>query len=150
MPRSSPRLFNRAFGFTLLEIMVVVVIIGILAAIAAINVFPNVGIAERTAAKAEIKTIAGALDMYRLDNFTYPSTEQGLSALVQKPGGQPEAPNWRQGGYLSTGLPKDPWQRPYLYLHPGQQGEVDVYSLGADGKPGGEGNNADIGSWQKE
>jgi general secretion pathway protein G len=87
-----------------------------------------------------------ALNLYRLDNFVYPSTEQGLQALVQKPAGSPEARNWKAGGYLDR-LPKDPWGREYAYLSPGQRGEIDVYSLGLDGQPGGEGENADVGNW---
>ena len=138
-----------ARGFTLLEIMVVVVIIGILAALIAPNVIGNVGKAQIERVKADVKSLGTTLEMYNLDNFTFPSTEQGLAALVSKPGGQPEAPNWRSGGYLSGGLPKDPWGTPYQYLQPGQHGTFDVYSLGADRRAGGEGENADIGNWAK-
>ena len=88
-----------------------------------------------------------ALNTYKLDNFNYPTTEQGLQALVQKPTGQPEAPNWAKGGYLDK-TPKDPWNREYLYLRPGAHGDIDVYTLGADGRSGGEGENADIGNWE--
>ena len=138
-----------ARGFTLLEIMVVVVIIGILAALIAPNVIGNVGKAQIERVKADVKSLGTTLEMYNLDNFTFPSTEQGLAALVSKPGGQPEAPNWRSGGYLSGGLPKDPWGTPYQYLQPGQHGTFDVYSLGADRRAGGEGENADLGNWAK-
>lgn len=138
-----------ARGFTLLEIMVVVVIIGILAALIAPNVIGNVGKAQVERVKADIKSLSSTLEMYKLDNFTYPSSEQGLAALVSKPGGQPEAPNWRSGGYLTGGLPADPWGTPYQYLQPGQHGPFDVYSLGADRRAGGEGENADIGNWAK-
>ena len=138
-----------ARGFTLLEIMVVVVIIGILAALIAPNVIGNVGKAQIERVKADVKSLGTTLEMYNLDNFAFPSTEQGLAALVSKPGGQPEALNWRSGGYLSGGLPKDPWGTPYQYLQPGQHGTFDVYSLGADRRAGGEGENADIGNWAK-
>jgi general secretion pathway protein G len=97
-------------------------------------------------AKQDIRTLESALNLYRLDNYVYPSTEQGLDALINKPGGEPEARNWQQGGYIDR-LPVDPWQRPYLYLSPGQRGDFDVYTLGADGVPGGEGINADLGNW---
>jgi general secretion pathway protein G len=144
-PRFSSALARR--GFSLLEIIVAVVILSILATMVAVNVFGNIGVAKTTKAQSDIKSLSTALDMYRIDNFTYPSTEQGLNALLQKPSGQPESPNWRQGGYLSSGEPRDPWNRPYQYLQPGQHGAFDIYTLGADGKPGGDGENADIGNW---
>lgn len=132
-------------GFTLIEIMVVVIIIGILAAIVAPNVIGRVDDAQVTKAKAEIANIENALKFYRLDNFTYPTTEQGLEALVTKPA-DPNIRNWKQGGYLPS-LPSDPWGNAYLYLNPGNNAEIDVYTLGRDGRPGGEGIDADIGNW---
>jgi general secretion pathway protein G len=132
-------------GFTLIEIMVVVVIIGILAALVGPKLFGQVDRARISAAKAEISTIENAMKFYRLDNFVYPSSEQGIDALVTKPN-DPSVKNWNPGGYLER-LPKDPWGNPYLYRNPGTQGEIDVLTFGADGIEGGEGNNADIGNW---
>jgi len=136
---------RRQSGFTLIEIMVVVIIIGILAAIVAPNVIGRVDDAQITKAKAEIANIENALKFYRLDNFTYPTSEQGIEALVTKPA-DPNIKNWKPGGYLPK-LPNDPWGNPYLYLNPGNQGEIDVYTLGRDNRPGGEGVDADIGNW---
>lgn len=133
-------------GFTLIEILVVVVIIGILVAVVAPNFMGEPDKARVARAKQDIDSIVTALNMYRLDNFTYPTTDQGLQALVSAPTGAPPAPNWRQGGYMPR-LPKDPWNNEYRYLSPGQRGDIDVYSLGADGQPGGEGIQADIGNW---
>ncbi|MDH3305632.1 MAG: type II secretion system major pseudopilin GspG [Gammaproteobacteria bacterium] len=138
----------RQRGFTLIEIMVVVIIIGILAAIVAPNVIGRIDDAQITKAKAEISNIENALKFYRLDNFTYPTTEQGLEALVTKPT-DPSIRNWKTGGYLDR-LPKDPWGNPYQYLNPGNNREIDVYTLGRDGRPGGEGLDADIGNWDPE
>ncbi len=125
--------------------MVVVIIIGILAAIVAPNVIGRVDDAQITKAKVEISNIENALKFYRLDNFSYPSTEQGLEALVSKPA-DPNIKNWKAGGYLER-VPTDPWGGPYLYLNPGNQREIDIYTLGRDGTPGGEGTDADIGNW---
>jgi general secretion pathway protein G len=137
------RAFRRPEGFTLIEVMVVVVILGLLAAIIVPKVMSRPDEARVVAAKAEISAITQALKLYRLDNTVYPSTEQGLQALVQRPTTQPIPANWKQGGYLDR-VPKDPWGREYQYLNPGVRAEIDVYSLGADGQAGGEGNNADV------
>jgi general secretion pathway protein G len=135
-------------GFTLIEIMVVVIIIGLLAAIVAPNVIGRIDDAQITRAKADIANIDSALKFYRLDNFSYPTTEQGLQALVSRPA-DPNIKNWKPGGYLDR-LPNDPWKNPYLYLFPGNNGEIDIYTLGRDGRPGGEGVDADIGNWSLE
>ena len=131
-------------GFTLIEIMVVVIILGILTAIVAPNIIGRVGDAQVTAAKQTIRSIEGALRMYRLDNFNYPNTEQGIEALSKKPIGQ-NARNWK-GPYLDR-IPEDPWGNKYLYMYPGLNGEFDVYTYGRDGQPGGDGDDADIGNW---
>lgn len=141
-------LANRQRGFTLIEIMVVVVIIGILAALVGPRLFGQVDRARISAAKAEISTIENAMKFYRLDNFAYPTTEQGIDALVNKPN-DPNIKNWNPGGYLER-LPSDPWGNPYLYRNPGANGEIDILTFGADGVEGGEGNNADIGNWDLE
>ena len=138
---------RRACGFTLIEILVVITILGILAALIVPRVMDRPDQARATAARADINAIMGALNLYRLDNGTYPTTEQGLGALVKKPDRGEIPRNWKAGGYLDK-LPVDPWQFDYQYLNPGIRGEVDVFSLGADRKPGGEGFDADIGSWQ--
>jgi len=140
------RLHRSARGFTLIEIMVVVVIIGLLAAVILPNVFGNVGKAQRTKAKSDIQALESALTMYKLDNFKYPSTDVGLSALTQRPN-DPTVKNWREGGYVRR-ISNDPWGNPYQYIFPGTHGqEYDLYSFGADGQEGGEGENADIGNW---
>jgi len=141
---SAPR--RPASGFTLIEIMVVIVILGVLAALVVPKVLERPDDARAVAAKSDIATIMQALKLYRLDNQRYPSGDQGLNALVAKPESPPVPPNWKPGGYLER-LPKDPWQNPYQYLNPGLKGEVDVFSFGADGQPGGTGKDADIGSW---
>jgi len=135
-----------AAGFTLLELIVVVTILAILMGVIAPRIMDAPDKARIARARTDMKALATALQSYKLDNFNYPSTDQGLQALVQKPGGAPEAPNWRNGGYIDR-LPQDPWKRDYIYLQPGQRGDFDLYSLGADGQPGGEGVNADIGNW---
>jgi general secretion pathway protein G len=134
-------------GFTLIEIMVVVVIIGVLGAIVVPQFMSRPDQAKVTAAKIDIQAIATALEMYRLDNTHYPSTQQGLEALVKRPSGLPAARNWNPQGYLKS-MPVDPWNTPYQYRYPGVQsvdGTYDLYSLGADGISGGEGHGADIG-----
>ncbi|MFW5970298.1 MAG: type II secretion system major pseudopilin GspG, partial [Halofilum sp. (in: g-proteobacteria)] len=133
-------------GFTLIEVMVVVAILAILAAVVVPRVMDEPGKARRAKAAQDIRAIESALDLYKLDNFRYPSTDQGLEALVERPGSGPEPKNYKEGGYLRQ-VPKDPWGNPYQYLNPGEHGEVDVYSFGADGSPGGEDENADIGNW---
>ncbi len=133
-------------GFTLIEILVVVVIIGILAALVVPRIMDRPDEARVVAARNDIRAIQSALNLYRLDNGVYPSTEQGLLALVSKPDTGNIPRNWKAGGYLDR-LPRDPWQREYLYLSPGLKGEIDIFSYGADGQPGGEGVNADIGTW---
>ena len=133
-------------GFTLIEIIVVVVIIGILATFVAPKFMGKTGQARIVKAKNDISAFESALDLYKLDNYNYPTTDQGLDALVNQPSGDPVPTNWQQGGYIKK-LRKDPWQRDYLFLSPGEHGEIDIYSLGADGVEGGEGENADIGSW---
>jgi general secretion pathway protein G len=138
---------RRARGFTLIEILVVIVILGILAALIVPRVMDRPDQARAVAAKADIAAIMQGLKLYRLDNGTYPSADQGLQALVKKPERGEIPRNWKSGGYLER-LPKDPWDSDYQYLNPGIRGEVDVFSLGADRKPGGEGYDADVGSWQ--
>jgi len=126
--------------------MVVVVILGILAALIVPKVMSRPDEARIAAAKQDVATLAQALRLYKLDNLAYPTTDQGLQALVAKPAAAPIPGNWKSGGYLER-LPKDPWGRDYRYLNPGRHGEIDIYSLGADGEPGGEGNDADVGNW---
>lgn len=133
-------------GFTLLEIMVVIFIIGLLVAVVAPNVLSNQDDAMQQKARADIATIEQALDMYRLDNYRYPTTEQGLEALVSAPDSAPQPDNYREDGYVRR-LPEDPWGNAYLYRSPGEHGRIDIYSLGADASSGGEGNDADIGNW---
>jgi general secretion pathway protein G len=139
---SKPR---RQRGFTLIELMVVLAIIGVLAALIVPNVLGRADDARITAARTDVGNLMQALKLYKLDNQRFPSTEQGLNALILKPTTEPVPGNWKP--YLDK-LPKDPWGRPYQYLNPGIKGEVDVLSFGADGQAGGEGNNADLGSWQ--
>ncbi len=136
-------------GFTLIEVMVVIVILGILAAVVVPRIMDRPDTARLAKVKQDIRTLESALNLYKLDNFTYPSTDQGLEALVRKPSGDPEPRNWKEGGYIDR-LPKDPWGNEYQYLNPGVHGPIDIYSLGADGQEGGEGINADIGNWNLE
>jgi general secretion pathway protein G len=144
--RLVPRAFF-AFGFTLIEVLVVVAILGILAAIVVPRIMDRPDEAKRVAAKADVGAIVQSLKLYRLDNGFYPSTDQGLGALVQRPASQPVPNNWKQGGYLER-LPKDPWGSDYQYLNPGVRSEIDVFSLGADRARGGEGSGADVGNWE--
>ena len=133
-------------GLTLVEVLVVITILGILAALIVPSVINRPDDARALAARQDIATIVQALKLYRLDNLRYPTTEQGLQALVAAPTLTPFAPNWKTGGYLER-LPKDPWSHPYRYLQPGVRGEADVFSYGADGVQGGTGRDADVGSW---
>jgi general secretion pathway protein G len=134
----------RERGFTLVELMVVIVILGLLATVVMVNVMPSQDKAMATKAKADIATLEQAMEMYRLDNLSYPSGVEGLNALVSQPA---QAAGSRPGGYIKS-LPKDPWGRPYQLAVPGKAGPFDIYSLGGDGAPGGEGEDADIYSGQ--
>ncbi len=136
-------------GFSLVEILVVLVIMGLLISVVAPTVLNRADEARVQKVYADFKSIETALKIYRLDNYVYPTTEQGLEALVEPSSLDPEPRNFKAGGYLQE-VPLDPWGRPYLYLSPGEHGEVDLYSLGADGLSGGEGQNADIGNWRSE
>jgi len=136
-------------GFSLVEILVVLVIMGLLISVVAPTVLNRADEARIQKAQADFKAIETALKIYRLDNFVYPTTEQGLEALVEASSLDPEPRNFKEGGYLEE-LPIDPWGRPYLYLSPGEHKNVDIYSLGADGLSGGDGQNADVGNWKKE
>jgi general secretion pathway protein G len=137
---------RRINGFTLIEVLVVVAILAVLAALIVPRVMSRPDEARVVAARQDVAALLQALKLYRLDNLRYPSTEQGLGALVERPTLPPVPANWKPGGYLER-LPRDPWGHPYQYLNPGLRGEVDVFSLGADRAPGGEGLDADIGSW---
>jgi general secretion pathway protein G len=136
---------RRQRGFTLIELMVVLAIIGVLAALIVPNVLGRADDARVTAARTDVGNLMQALKLYKLDNQRFPTAEQGLNALIAKPTTEPVPGNWKP--YLDK-LPNDPWGRPYKYMNPGIKGEADVLSFGADGQSGGEGNNADIGSWQ--
>ena len=142
----SPLQRPRQTGFTLIEIMVVIVILGVLAALVVPKVMSRPDEARAVAARQDIASLMQALKLYRLDNRRYPSTEQGLDALVHKPTLAPIPDGWKNGGYVER-LPLDPWGKPYQYLNPGLRAEVDVFSFGADGVAGGEGPDADIGNW---
>ena len=133
-------------GFTLIEILVVITILAILGALIVPKIMDRPNDARVTAAKQDIGSLLQALKLYKLDNGRYPTTEQGLKALVQKPSTPPVPGNWKSSGYLEK-LPKDPWGHDYLYLNPGLHGEIDVMSYGADGQQGGDGYDADLGSW---
>lgn len=140
-----PKSRMRSTGFTLIELMVVLVIIGVLAALIVPNVLNRADDARVTAARTDVNNLMQALKLYKLDNQRFPSSEQGLQSLVTRPSVGAAPPNWKS--YLDK-LPNDPWGRPYQYANPGIKGEIDIYSFGADGVAGGEGNDADIGSWQ--
>jgi general secretion pathway protein G len=144
-PETRRRRARRA-GFTLVEMMVVIVILGLLATVVAINVLPNQEKAMKGKARADVSVLEQALESYRLDNFNFPTTEQGLQALVAPPAGLTQGDRYREGGYIRR-LPKDPWGNDYQYRAPGAHGAIDVYSFGADGREGGEGKDADIGNW---
>jgi general secretion pathway protein G len=139
---------SRTRGFTLIEIMVVITILGILAALIVPRVVGRTDDARIAAARQDIASVMQALKLYRLDNGRYPTTEQGLQALITKPSTEPVPMNWKQGGYLErSSVPRDPWGQPYQYLNPGLRGEIDVFSFGADAQSGGQNTDADIGSW---
>lgn len=146
---SKPNNPTRSRGFTLIEVMVVVVILGILAAIVVPRIMSRPDEARVTRAQQDLRAIGAALNLYRLDNFAYPTTDQGLEALVERPAALPNGARWKEGGYLDR-LPKDPWGNPYQYLQPGAKGDFDLWTLGADGAPGGEGVAADLGNWSLE
>jgi general secretion pathway protein G len=141
---SGRRRLSRLRGFTLIELMVVIMILGVLAALVVPRVMTRPDEARAVAARQDIAQIMQALKLYRLDNTRYPTTEQGLQALVAQPTSGPIPGNWKS--YLDR-VPNDPWGRPYQYLNPGVRGEIDVFSFGADGQSGGAGTDADIGSW---
>ena len=144
----TPAKKSRQTGFTLIEIMVVVVIIGLLVGLIGPKVLGRAGDARMTAAKSDISNLGRALDIYKLDNYSYPNTDQGLQALVTEPSGEPEARNWNPDGYLPK-VPNDPWGTEYIYMSPGVNGgKYDLYTLGADGREGGEGEAADVNSWE--
>jgi general secretion pathway protein G len=147
-PQTKNERTKRMRGFTLIEIMVVITILGILAALIVPRVVGRTDDARIAAARQDIASLMQALKLYRLDNGRYPTTEQGLRALLEKPTVEPVPNNWKTGGYLErAGLPKDPWGKEYQYLNPGLKGEIDVFSFGRDGQAGGEGPDADVGSW---
>jgi len=133
-------------GFTLIEVMVVIVILGILASFVVPRLIDNPDKARHAKVQQDVRTLESALNLYKLDNFNYPSTDQSLEALAEKPSGTPEPRNWKEGGYIQA-LPNDAWGNAYQYLNPGVHGSIDVYSFGADGQEGGEGVNADVGNW---
>lgn len=147
MPLSKRRRDQSAF--TLIEVMVVVVILGILATFIVPKIISRPDEAKVVKAKQDILSLESALELYRLDNGRYPTTDQGLQALVERPTSEPQPSNWKPNGYLKR-LRNDPWNHPYQYLNPGIHGEIDIFSYGADGRPGGEGINAEIGNWNVE
>lgn len=144
MKRESLTKTKKQQGFTLIELMVVVVILAILAAVAVPQFMDRPDEARVVKAKQDIASLSSALQLYKLDNYRYPTTDQGLEALATQPDSEPEAPNWKT--YMQV-LPKDPWGKDYIYLSPGEHGDFDLYTLGADGEEGGEGVAATIGNW---
>ncbi|MEX1198352.1 MAG: type II secretion system major pseudopilin GspG [Pseudohongiellaceae bacterium] len=149
MNGTEDRASGRQKGFSLIEILVVLVIMGLLVSVVAPNVMGRADEARVQKVFADFSAIQTALRLYRLDNHSYPATEQGLQALVERPTLQPVPDNWKEDGYLDD-LPMDPWGRPYLYLSPGEHGHYDIYTLGADGADGGSGQNSDYGNWQEQ
>ena len=147
MKRTAKDIMRREEGFTLIELMVVIVIIGLLATVVVINVLPSQDQARLEKAKADIVLLEQALELYRLDNLDYPGVDDGLDALMTAPTSLAQPERYRQGGYIRR-LPEDPWGNPYQYLYPGEKGEFDLYSLGADGRLGGEEDASDIGNWR--
>lgn len=139
---------NSQAGFSLLELMVVVVILSILALVIAPRIMNRPDQARVARVQSDLSVLESAISIYKLDNYTYPTTEQGLAALVSAPKSEPVPPNWAQNGYIDR-LPKDPWGNPYQYLQPGIHGPFDIFSLGADGVAGGTGVDADLGTWNK-
>jgi general secretion pathway protein G len=146
LPSTTNRPTQRERGFTLIELMVVIVIIGLLATVVVVNVLPSQDRAMTEKARADVALLEQALEMYRLDQLSYPSVDQGLEALVDAPNGVANPERYRPGGYIKR-LPSDPWGNPYQYVQPGESRPFDLYSLGADGRLGGDGDNADIGNW---
>ncbi|MFN3582695.1 type II secretion system major pseudopilin GspG [Phenylobacterium sp.] len=147
MPETQTRARRRAeAGFTLVEVMVVIVIIGLLATVVMINVLPSQDRAMKEKARADVAVLEQAVETFRLENLSFPTTEQGLQALVSAPQGLARPDRYREGGYVRR-LPQDPWGNPYQYRYPGEHGRFDVWSYGADGQKGGEGDDADIGNW---
>ena len=146
LPSTTNRPTQRERGFTLIELMVVIVIIGLLATVVVVNVLPSQDRAMTEKARADVALLEQALEMYRLDQLSYPSVDQGLEALVDAPNGVANPERYRPGGYIKR-LPNDPWGNPYQYVQPGESRPFDLYSLGADGRLGGDGDNADIGNW---
>lgn len=146
-PVTAPPRHRRSAGFTLVELMVAIVIIGLLSTVVMINVMPSQDRAMAEKARADISVLEQALETYRLDNMAYPTTAQGLAALLDPPAGLARPERYRKGGYIRR-LPEDPWGNAYQYRQPGRSGGFDVYSFGADGAEGGDGDNADIGNWR--
>jgi general secretion pathway protein G len=146
MPAKKTR-HGKSRGFTLIELLIVMVILGLLSALVGPRLFGHLSSSKIKAARTQIEMLGASLDMYRLDMGRYPSTEEGLNALTQKPADEVQGMKWH-GPYLKKKVDKDPWDAPYVYAFPGQHGEYDLSSLGADGQPGGEGENADINSWE--